>query len=181
MESFSKTSHQDTRLSVTIPTSKFTKITMENNGHRATKRIVMDGDEEEEEDHVPVPVEEAKKTDGLGGLFDDDNEDSDAKVASEAEEEEGGAGLFGEEQDQDEEQEEEQEQDQEEEEEDQDGYDYGQEQEVEIEQREMDLTIPRYPPSHKPSEEVRIYPGKLKDKKTNGLDVFCASTDILDG
>lgn len=126
---------------------------MESESYRSSKRIVLDSDEEDDE-HVatsqPASEGESKPpVDGLGGLFNEDDyeeledkKESPAKNSSGDDGEEEDAGLFG---------------DDDENEEGQDNrYDYydQEEQEIEIEQREMDLVIPRYPPSHKPSEDV---------------------------
>lgn len=126
---------------------------MENESHRSSKRIVLDSDEEEEEQVLTPQPDTARevisKADGLSGLFDEndyeeleDNDEVKGDLSGDEEEEED-TGLFGD--------------DEENEDENQEaGYDsYGQDdQEIEIEQREMDLVIPRYPPSHKPSEDV---------------------------
>lgn len=125
---------------------------MDNDSHRTSKRIVLDSDEEEEQVNSQQEAEivEKPKPNGLGELFDaDDYEELDEKEEAPREysDNEENAGLFGDDDGEENEGENE------------DGYDFydqdqGQEQEMEIEQREMDLVIPRYPPSHKPSEDV---------------------------
>lgn len=127
---------------------------------RSSKRILMDSDEEDEQ-LVEQPTEGAIKKDGaaLGDLFDEnDYEDIDEKENAEdvQEDEDDDAGLFGDDDEEDESASKSRSKGSDEEEEDSDdnGYYGRQEQEIEIEQREMDLVIPRYPPSHVPDKNV---------------------------
>lgn len=127
---------------------------------RSSKRILMDSDEEDEQ-LVEQPAEGVIKKDGaaLGDLFDEnDYEDIDEKENAEdpQEDEDDDAGLFGDDDEEDESASKSRSKgsDEEEEDSDENGYYGRQEQEIEIEQREMDLVIPRYPPSHVPDKNV---------------------------
>lgn len=131
---------------------------------RSSKRILMDSDEEDENQNIEQSTESIVKKDGaaLGDLFDEnDYEDIDEKQDGEdnQEDEDDDAGLFGEDDEEDEAPSKSRSRgsDNEEEESDENGYYGQQEQEIEIEQREMDLVIPRYPPSHVPDKDVSYF------------------------
>lgn len=129
---------------------------------RSSKRILMDSDEEDDNQNIEQSTESIVKKDGaaLGDLFDEnDYEDIDEKQDGEdnQEDEDDDAGLFGEDDEEDEAPSKSRSRgsdNDEEEESDENGYYGQQEQEIEIEQREMDLVIPRYPPSHVPDKDT---------------------------